>query len=264
MSVCIDEMEVLHQLESELRLLTAYAKETDGCYEILKRKIDELSGFITAESNWFTWTPAQDDGELSRLTRSVRDTAVIALCNLEKYLCQKVLRDGTDLGSYLDSLTLSVRTEIARSGITDQARLLFIGSGSFPTSAMLIARETRAQLCCIDIDDDANLLGSQIANRQGLGGLIEFTSAPIATLPFARRATHFMVASLVETKAAVLDQIRMVMDDRAKVLVRYGTGIKELFNYSFDLASLRDWTVVGPPIIHPVFDTVILEKPHHA
>lgn len=53
------------------------------------------------------------------------------------------------------------------------------------------------------------------------------------------------------------------MADRAKVLVRYGTGIKELFNYSFDLASLRDWTVVGLPIIHPVFDTVILEKPHH-
>lgn len=263
MSVCIDEMEVLQQLESEIRLLTAYAKEADGCYEILKRKIDELSGFIANEMNPPDWKSSDDDFERLRLKRKVRDSAVAALCNLEKYLCQKVLRDGTDLGPYLNSLASSVRTEIACAGITDQARILFIGSGAFPTSAMLIAREARAKLCCIDIDNEAALLGSQIARRQGLSGQMEFTSAPIDALPFARHATHFMIASLVDAKASVLEQIRMVMADRAKVLVRYGTGIKELFNYSLDPSSLRYWKVLGPAIIHSVFDTVILVKSKH-
>lgn len=263
MSACIDETEVLQQLESELRLLTTYAREADGCYEILKRKIDELSAFIANEMNQLDWEPTSDDVERLRLMHRVRDAAVAALCNLEKYLCQKVLREGTDLGSYLNSLASSVRTEISRAGITDQARILFIGSGAFPTSAMLIAREARAQLCCLDIDDEATLLGSQIANRQGLGGLMEFKSVAIDALPFARHATHFVIASLVEAKTVVLEQIRMVMNDHAKVLVRYGTGIKELFNYSIDPASLRCWKVSGSPIIHSVFDTVILEKPHH-
>ncbi|WP_423394059.1 hypothetical protein [Burkholderia sp. LMG 21824] len=108
------------------------------------------------------------------------------------------------------------------------------------------------------------LLGSQIANRQGLGGLMEFTSVATDALPFARYATHFMIASLVENKAAVLDQIWASMGDHAKVLVRYGAGIKELFNYSIDSSSLERWKVSGPAITHSMFDTLILEKPHHA
>ncbi|HGL6716991.1 hypothetical protein NTJ56_21945 [Burkholderia contaminans] len=264
MSDCIDETEMLRQLESELRLLTVYAREADGCYEILKRKIDELSEFIANEMDPPGWVSAPNDVEQSRLVHRVRDSAVTALCSLEKYLCQRMLREGTDLGPYLDSLALSVRAEIGRVGITDQARILFIGSGAFPTSAMLIARETKAQLCCVDIDDEATLLGLQIANRQGLGGLMEFTSLAVDALPFARHATHFMVASLVEGKASVLEQIWKVMNDRAKVLVRYGTGIKELFNYSIDPACLRRWKVAGPAIAHSMFDTIVLEKPCHA
>ncbi|WP_423394061.1 hypothetical protein [Burkholderia sp. LMG 21824] len=165
MSVCIDEVEVLQQLESELRLLTAYAREADGCYEILKRKIDDLSMFIANEVNQRSWRTATDDIEWSSLIRRVRDSAVAALCNLEKYLCHQMLRDGTDLGSYLDALASSVRAEILRAGITTQARILFIGSGAFPTSAMLIAREAKAQLCCIDIDDEATLLEVASQNR---------------------------------------------------------------------------------------------------
>ena len=39
-------LETLRELECEIRLLTVYARECCGCYEILRRKLDRLSGLI--------------------------------------------------------------------------------------------------------------------------------------------------------------------------------------------------------------------------
>nr|WP_171406291.1 hypothetical protein [Acinetobacter baumannii] len=36
-------LETLRELECEIRLLTVYARECCGCYEILRRKLDRLS-----------------------------------------------------------------------------------------------------------------------------------------------------------------------------------------------------------------------------
>lgn len=87
-----------------------------------------------------------------------------------------------------------------------------------------------------------------------------FPSLPPAELAFSRDATHFLIASLVQQKSAVLAQIRQVMRADAKVLLRHGSGIKGLFNYPVEPAELEGWRVCAERVSQPLYDTLILEK----
>ncbi|MEZ1376907.1 pseudopaline biosynthesis protein CntL, partial [Enterobacter hormaechei] len=83
---------------------------------------------------------------LQALGLRLRDAAVQALCELEKHLCQGVLHEPGEMGRYLGSLLESIRGELDSAGIDADARVLFVGSGALPTSALVLAREVGAHL----------------------------------------------------------------------------------------------------------------------
>ncbi|RQI84923.1 TonB-dependent siderophore receptor [Pseudomonas aeruginosa] len=242
------------------RLLTVYARECCGCYEILRRKLDRLSGLIGEDCSRAQWQADSDDPALQALGLRLRDAAVQALCELEKHLCQGVLHEPGEMGRYLGSLLESIRGELDSAGIDADARVLFVGSGALPTSALVLAREVGAHLCCLDIDEEALSYAREIARCQGLEARMQFSSLPPAELAFSRDATHFLIASLVQQKSAVLAQIRQVMRADAKVLLRHGSGIKGLFNYPVEPAELEGWQVCAERVSQPLYDTLILEK----
>lgn len=74
-------LETLRELECEIRLLTVYARECCGCYEILRRKLDRLSGLIGEDCSRAQWQADSDDPALQALGLRLRDAAVQALCN---------------------------------------------------------------------------------------------------------------------------------------------------------------------------------------
>lgn len=59
-------LETLRELECEIRLLTVYARECCGCYEILRRKLDRLSGLIGEDCSRAQWQADSDDPALQR------------------------------------------------------------------------------------------------------------------------------------------------------------------------------------------------------
>ncbi len=130
-------LETLRELECEIRLLTVYARECCGCYEILRRKLDRLSGLIGEDCSRAQWQADSDDPALQALGLRLRDAAVQALCELEKHLCQGVLHEPGEMGRYLGSLLESIRGELDSAGIDADARVLFVGSGALPTSALV-------------------------------------------------------------------------------------------------------------------------------
>lgn len=156
-------LETLRELECEIRLLTVYARECCGCYEILRRKLDRLSGLIGEDCSRAQWQADSDDPALQALGLRLRDAAVQALCELEKHLCQGVLHEPGEMGRYLGSLLESIRGELDSAGIDADARVLFVGSGALPTSALVLAREVGAHLCCLDIDEEALGCAREIA-----------------------------------------------------------------------------------------------------
>ncbi|VTL98239.1 Uncharacterised protein [Pseudomonas aeruginosa] len=194
-------LETLRELECEIRLLTGYARECCGCYEILRRKLDRLSGLIGEDCSRAQWQADSDDPALQALGLRLRDAAVQALCELEKHLCQGALHEPGEMGRYLGGLLESIRGELDSAGIDADARVLFVGSGALPTSALVLAREVGAHLCCLDIDEEALGCAREIARCQGLEARMQFSSRPPAELAFSRDATHFLIASLVQQKA---------------------------------------------------------------
>lgn len=139
-------LETLRELECEIRLLTGYARECCGCYEILRRKLDRLSGLIGEDCSRAQWQADSDDPALQALGLRLRDAAVQALCELEKHLCQGALHEPGEMGRYLGGLLESIRGELDSAGIDADARVLFVGSGALPTSALVLAREV-ARIC---------------------------------------------------------------------------------------------------------------------
>lgn len=68
-------LETLRELECEIRLLTVYARECCGCYEILRRKLDRLSGLIGEDCSRAQWQADSDDPALQALGLRLRDAA---------------------------------------------------------------------------------------------------------------------------------------------------------------------------------------------
>lgn len=62
-------LETLRELECEIRLLTVYARECCGCYEILRRKLDRLSGLIGEDCSRAQWQADSDDPALAPARR---------------------------------------------------------------------------------------------------------------------------------------------------------------------------------------------------
>ncbi|MFC4769276.1 hypothetical protein [Effusibacillus consociatus] len=75
----------LKLLEYEIKELTVYAKECSTCFELLKRKLDDLCQFMTCEENLKQWSLWENHREIKEHSAKLRETSTEALCDLEKY-----------------------------------------------------------------------------------------------------------------------------------------------------------------------------------
>ncbi len=69
-----------------------------------------------------------------------------------------------------------------------------------------------------------------------------------------------MIASLVKNKHEVLKQLKETTRDDVEIMVRFGNGVKSIFNYPFEYGLTRDWLTVQIIESNPIYDTVILHK----
>lgn len=198
----------LRLLECEIRELTSYSGAYCDCYELLKIKLDELCEFMVREETIRQWTVWGGDEEVQKQAERLREAAVMALCNVEKLQSKCILHNEMDVNKYLTTLIQSVKDDLKNFGIDYHSKVLFIGSGAFPVSVLTIAKEFGAKVMGVDIDSEAVLLASHVARAFDIETLVSFSDEKLNSLTFLKETTHIIIASLVENKIEVLDQLK--------------------------------------------------------
>ncbi|MGB8957264.1 MAG: nicotianamine synthase family protein [Tumebacillaceae bacterium] len=249
----------LKSFEYEINELNGYSKDDPICYELLREKLDELCDFITSEENARRWSMWEHLEEIKHLSIQLRGASVQALCDIEKYQSLCMRNDELNISDYINVLSGSVQKEVEEFGIDHASKVLFVGSGALPLSALMIAKETGAEVMCLDIDAEAVELGREAAEFSGLQSKVQFTGNSVKELEFLNRATHILIASLVEDKEELVNDLKDVVSENVKIVLRYGNGLKSLFNFPLVLDLSDEWEQTKITWGNSIYDTVVLQ-----
>ena len=177
--------------------------------------------------------------------------------NEKKEEARKILEDANSCFQYGEELKLTVKQEIHDYKITSQDHILFVGSGSMPITAFTIAKETGAEITCVDIDKEALDLSKKVAIKLGFPNIIFENELFSLSLD---KYSHIIIASLVPLKCEILENIRKTIPVTTKLILRYGNELKELFNYPIYQKEIKTFikTVIRDRDF--IYDTLLLEK----
>ncbi|MEI7024166.1 nicotianamine synthase family protein [Paenibacillus sp. y28] len=250
----------MKSLDYEINQLTAFSKTYSDCFDLLQMKLDKLCQFMTCKENEMQWSLWGSHDEIKRFSEQLRETSNQALCSMEKYQSIRALEQKTNMSQYIANLAHSVKEELQHYGICSTSKVLFVGSGAFPLSALTIARETNADVLCLDIDSEAITLGKKVAEATGLQERVQFSQNRLTELSFMKEATHVMIASLVENKHEVLEELKHSIKADTRVMVRYGNGLKSIFNYPLEQDLSHEWEITTIIQSNNIYDTLVLQR----
>ncbi len=250
-------------LEYEINELIIYSEECCECFELLRNRLDYLCKFMVCEENVKKWELWGNHNEIKENSERLRETSVRALCHVEKYQSICACNNKLDVSSYMTLLSNSVKHEFEKFCIDSKSKVLFIGSGAFPISAMVIAQEIGAEVMCLDIDVEAIDLARKVTKVLGLESIVKFSSKTVDELCFIKEATHIIIASLVEDKFKILDNLKDKAASNVKIILRYGNGIKGIFNYPLEKDLSKEWNQTEISKNGDIYDTIVLEKFHY-
>lgn len=229
----------------------------------LQQTIDDYSAFITDENNQQLWAElkAGDIEELHPLVMQLRDTSAHCVAIMEKYRALKLLLGGDDRHEYFHHIEASIEKEFGSFTVTAESKVLLIGSGSFPMTPLLIAKRTGAEVTGIDIDSEAVELGKKVVERLGPDLPIRLENLPLERLHDIGTVSHIIISSTVSVKYALLDWLHDAARPDVIVAMRYGDGLKALFNYPMESVDERKWQL-AETAVRPghVFDVALYRK----
>ncbi|OMH26659.1 hypothetical protein BGP75_23210 [Motiliproteus sp. MSK22-1] len=243
--------------ESQIYTLTQYSFESCECFTLLQEKLDELCAWILEEKQQIISDEMKLNPEHDRQLKRLRETAVKALCMLEKHQSQCARDHQLSVSEYLCQLSENIQIELRSAEIESSSRVLFIGSGSYPLSAFIISRLTGAVVHGIDIDEQAVAMANQLDSSQIA---TTFGCRDLLTEFKAFRPTHVVIASLVEHKWELLNQLKPYLDGSHRVLVRFGNGLKSAFNYPFNPNLMEGWDTELIRNDAAVYDSVLMGR----
>lgn len=249
----------LQLLEYEIRQLADFSRQCSDCFDLLQTKLDDLCRFMTGEENERQWLLWGDHEEVRQHGERLRETSARALCDMEKYQSIRMLERQMDMSRYLSVLSDTVHDELRHFRIGRTSKVLFVGAGAFPLTALTVAKETRADVLCLDIDAEALDLGSRIAEASGLHGKVQFSGHGLKELAFVKEATHVMIASLVKNKLEVLEDLKQAVHPDTSIILRYGNGLKSIFNYPLERDLSQEWELSPVVRSRSIYDTLMIK-----
>lgn len=229
----------------------------------MEATIDDYSKFITDDDYKEAWEKLEQqmpDG-LDELVSDIRKTSALCVAISEKYRAVKLL-NGEDIKSgYFNNIESCIEEEFGSFRVTSESKVLLVGSGSFPMTPLLIARETGAEVIGIDIDEEAVVLGRKVVDRLGNGLKIRLEKVSLEEIDDVKEVTHIIFSSTVAPKYEMLDQLHSLTNERVVVAMRYGDQLKSLFNYPMMEVDENKWKLVEN-IRRPkqVFDIALYAK----
>lgn len=205
-------------------------------------EIQSLCRFLGHERKLAAYTVCRDPG-LEPAVRALQAVADRAGCELEKAVARQLASDPTRRSNdYLGKVGEFASWEARCAQIGPTSKVLFVGSGALPVTALTLVRELRCQVTCLDRDREAAELSRQALAHLGCPERLQVVHGSLADVD-VESYTHVWIASLVPNKVDVLRVLARRAHPSARVLVRYGEGLHRIFNYELEPEALRGWLV---------------------
>lgn len=131
------------------------------------------------------------------------------------------------------------KKEIDLASISDLDRVLFIGSGPFPISAILMAEKTGVQIDCIDSDPDAVEKSRHVLEKTGLEEQVKvFLDDGISgnTINYP----VIIIALLAQPKERILGNIWRHAPQDARVICRTSEGTRSIFYKGISRGEMQE------------------------
>ncbi|GAA1852767.1 SAM-dependent methyltransferase [Myceligenerans crystallogenes] len=254
---------VLHEY---LRRFTAAADGYDGSTSraaILETAMAGYSELVTDERNIAPFAELERDraAETAELVTALRARSARCAAVSEKYRALRLLEGRTGTGGYFDNVESCIEEEFGAVSPAGTSRVLLVGSGSFPMTLLNVAARTGAVAAGVDIDAEAVDLGRRVVRLLGGSYDITLDSRPVGELPFTRTATHIVFSSTVAAKYDLLHRLHAGTRDDVVVAMRFGDGLKSLFNYPMQDVDPARWRLLET-VRRPdqVFDVAVYVK----
>jgi hypothetical protein len=262
--------DLLRSLHEYRRRFAAAADGYDGSTRWaadLEATMADYSVFVTDERNEAPFLALEQEGSpgTAELVGDLRAQSARCAAVIEKYRALRLL-DGTEGASgYFANVESSIAEEFGALAPTAHSSVLLVGSGSFPMTLLHIAERTGAPVAGVDIDREAVALARRVVRQLADSADITLECRTVEDLPFTRRATHVVFSSTVQVKYDLLHRMHPLVRDDVVVAMRFGDGLKSLFNYPMQPVDPQRWRLVET-IRRPdqVFDIAVYMKSHVA
>lgn len=252
----------LHYFDQKFKL---FIKQNNdyliGEYLALCQIIDDYSAFIINPANEEHWNNLEQSIEIMSLVESLRNNASVCVRIIEKYRALELRDKSEEITGYFRNIEDCIEKEFGGFQITNQSKVLLVGSGSFPITLLRIAERTGAEVFGIDIDDEAIHLGKHVVNKLGSHLSIQIDKKSVGELEVIQQISHIIFSSTVSCKYDILGQVYDLTNKDVRIAMRYGNGLKSLFNYPMQKVDETKWHIIEE-IIHPqsVFDVILYQK----
>lgn len=262
--------DLLRSLHEYRRRFVAAADGYDGSTRRaadLETAMADYSLFVTDERNEapFLALEQEDSPGTAELVRDLRAQSARCAAVIEKYRALRLLDGADESSGYFANVESSIAEEFGALAPTPRSAVLLVGSGSFPMTLLHIAERTGASVAGVDIDSEAIALGRRVVRQLADSADITLECRAVEDLPFTRRATHVVFSSTVAVKYDLLHRMHPLTRDDVVVAMRFGDGLKSLFNYPMQPVDPERWRL-AETIRRPgqVFDIAVYTKSHVA
>lgn len=209
----------------------------------LEEVMASYSGFVTDDAHEAPFAELEQacHRDLDPLVIELRAQSARGAAVMEKYRALRLLEGRAGSAGYFANVEECIEEEFGAMAPTDNSEVLLVGSGSFPMTLLNIATRTGASVAGVDIDPEAVELGRRVVMALGGDLAIGLATQPVEHLPFTRRASHIVFSSTVSAKYDLLHRIHPITRDDVVVAMRFGNGLKSLFNYPAQAVDPARW-----------------------
>lgn len=195
--------------------------------------LDKYTDFILNIENKRLWDREINcnDPKIKKIIHKAQMESAHCVWIVEKYRAQALIESGNPSTEYFNNIEGCIQDEFGRFYANGDSKVLLIGSGGFPMTPILIAKETGACVMGIDIDAEAIRLGNKVIEILGNDLKIQLRNTTYDKSEFVKKATHIIFASTIAEKFDILENLYDMTLPNAIAIMRYGNGFKSLFNY---------------------------------
>lgn len=167
--------------------------------------------------------------------------------NLEIEYAKQIINNSKNLlKNYLlyKRFVRLIKNEIKSASISQNDKVLFIGSGPFPISAMLFNQFVGCKIDCYEKEQDRVQLSRNVLSYLGFGKKIQVFTKKGEKLD-TKKYTVIIIALLAKPKNKILNRIFKIARSGTKIISRTADGKRKGFYEETDKKLYKCYKVIG-------------------